>query len=142
MKREILFRGKRLDNGEWDEGCLIVPEFALERAFIGYLFAQDDHDTDVIEVDPKTVGQYTGLKDKNGQKIFEGDIMFLDKEFQQNYGIIEFGEHVEKDKRKEVGFFVHWDSRLLRTDIGYWASRKLCQVVGNIYDDPELLEVK
>lgn len=143
MKREILFRGKRIDNGEWEEGYLIVPEFAPERTFIGYLFAEDDHDIDVVEVDPETIGQYTGLKDRHNNKIFEDDIMFLDSELQQTHGIVEFGKHSTRNSKvKEVGFFVHWSNRLLRTDIGYWASRKLCQVVGNIYDNPELLEVR
>ncbi len=139
--REILFRGKRLDNGKWAYGYLIAPEFAPNKKYIGYLFADDDHDIDVVEVDPETVGQYTGLDDSKGQKIFEGDIMLLNSELGQRYGIVEFGEYIKKNK-KEASFFVRWNLSCLRTDIGYWASRKYCEVISNIYDNPELLEVQ
>ena len=140
--REVLFRGKRIDNGEWVYGYLIAPEFAPNKKYIGHLFSEDEHDIDVVEVDPETVGQFTGLYDNNGLKIFEGDIMFLKSELEQRYGIVEFGEYVKKNKQKEVGFFVHWNLSCLRTDIGYWANQANCEVIGNIHDNPELMEVK
>ena len=67
--REILFRGKRKNNGEWVYGFVLNAEYTL----IGYY--KNGHDFCIVEVIPETVGQYTGLKDNKGNKIFENDIV-------------------------------------------------------------------
>ena len=92
------------------------------------------------EVDPSTVGQYTGLTDKNGVKIFDGDILRIDEpEFIQVFGIVRFGKH-----DFNVGFFVEWlnDRIFYRNDLRYWVERPYCAVRGNIHDNPELLKEK
>lgn len=115
--REILFRGKRTDNSEWVEGYYLNQRESLTDKKACYIAANNGYGFNYISVIPETVGQYTGLHDKNGRKIFEGDIM-------RNAGnVVEFygGD-----------FCINGDSPL-----SYWTGT---EVIGNIYDNPELLE--
>lgn len=124
--REILFRGKRLDNGEWVEGYLGQDTLIGDKkTWLGYVIKPIPKklwDAEWFEVDPATVGQYTGLLDKNGKRIFEGDIVR--------------GPHISDDLMTEpvefsaVCGWMPFD--YLRED--------LCEVIGNIHDNPELLE--
>lgn len=129
--RESLFRGKRADNGEWIEGFLVKK---FDKWYI--------YDFDFLpyssEITPETAGQYTGLTDKNGKKIFEGDIV---KEVSMRFRTMEIEKSI---------FAVEWcdfdlSYRLIRrfdngeqttilTNCGDY------EVIGNIHDNPELLQ--
>ena len=124
--REILFRGKRTDNGEWvygyvccygwtgKENTYIVPDYASA------LYS--------LKVDPKTVGQYTGLKDRNGTKIFEGDI--VDVLYDVNY----IGVATER-----IGVFEVVHNGCFMGQKGgvryHFIPSDECTVIGNIYDN-------
>lgn len=134
--REILFRGKRIDNGEWIEGGIIqgVPHELWQnegRAYI-LVFPQYLSRPNLYEVDPATVGQYTGLTDKSGKKIFEGDIV---------KGLFLFGLPVRGVASfKDGAFGLAW----LRGDVDeFSAFTSMCnveyEIIGNIHDNPELL---
>lgn len=90
MNREILFRGKRIDNGEWVYGDLQLPSSHYFNPCICFWLIEHPgaFKRIEIEVDPDTLGQFTGLTDKNGAKIFEGDMVLL--ELQNRQYTVEF----------------------------------------------------
>lgn len=120
--REYLFRGKTIANGKWSEGTLLVTKQ-------GCCITPDA--TVYVAVDPETVGQYTGLTDKNGTKIFEGDIIdFLYRSGYDDYGIVQY----DADET-EFGFVYN----SIYEGLGRHYQSKDIEVIGNIYDNPELL---
>lgn len=132
--REILFRGKRVDNDEWVEGNLFVSDTDGRT----HILVGTRRFTIEWEVDPYTVGQYTGLKDKNGKRIFDGDIV----RFAERRLGGEDASVVEQVTFDEGGFCTH------RYFLNNWLRNGLCgntklegiEVIGNIHDNPELLE--
>lgn len=150
--REILFRGKRMDNGEWVTGYYVKAVYHWHKNGIhedwmicgaaanGGWFAVHKR----CAVDPATVGQFTGLTDKNGKKIFEGDIVeYKTPENLRAVGEVKFGEY-GKCGHTNIGFFCKWNIQkwtvCLRQDIGYFAKNCKIEVIGNIHDNKELLE--
>lgn len=140
--REILFRGKRIDNGEWVYGYYICKQDPLLPGIDTNVIVIFDENSMSVwnKVDPSTIGQYTGLNDKNGTKIFEGDILRVSKYRETYLSKIVFNE-------KTAGFEFWWRFTCgaygeQATGMYNMAQFEDVEVIGNIHDSPELLEVK
>lgn len=145
--REILFKAKRVDNGEWEIGSLIAlptGEYEISNR------CNNPPDSDPMwnkvvithKVNPSTICQYTGLKDKNGKKIWENDI--IKYHFGEIYAPIKYGYYqncFDSQKAEHLGFYVDWSyDKCLRKDLGYWINMVDAMPVGNIFDNKELLQ--
>ena len=127
--REILFKAKRKDNGEWVEGCIVIDQsrlnifkYRIQPIESGVLYAPP--------IDPDTICQLTGLIDKNGYKIWEGDIVEIAGE--DGYFACEWEEDTARFVLNGDGLVVDFDNYY-----GY-----ACEIAGNIFDNPDLLEVE
>lgn len=144
--REILFRGKRKDTGEWIEGYYAKAKDYLSEKEMHVIFPLDltlyphSEFSGYYEVDPETVGQYIGYMDKNCKKVFEGDIL----------GYAHPSGRVD---RCAIGYegssFIYHTPQEYRLDVGdpiedsdYGINIEIREVIGNIHDNPELLEVE
>lgn len=134
--RELLFRGRRVDNADWVYGNYLAVNYAAP-VIITDADMEDNSCLDIDDyyhVEASTVGQYTGLKDKKGKRIFEGDIIHHEKA----YGEILFGEYESKAGGSEIGFYIKWHDQIYdgyyRNDIKYWIDEGAF-VVGNIHDN-------
>lgn len=123
--REYLFRGKMIANGKWSEGNLLVTKqgccITPDATVLGSYGA----------VDPETVGQYTGLTDKHGTKIFEGDIIdFFGRSDGDGYGVVKYDAY-------ETEFGFEYDNVYRSLGRNFYPEN--IEVVGNVYDNPELV---
>ena len=142
--RNIEFRGKKIDTGKWVYGFYLEQDAYnlgsknTKRDLLGEsmsLIVEDSRRPSATPVNRETIGQYTGLKDKNGKEIFEGDIIKFDYRHEENFEIVfedsafwtrsKYNEHVSLHEVIEI---------CKRPN--NWR----IEVIGNIYDNPELLE--
>ena len=124
--REILFRGKRIDNGEWVEGYFVnlwLMHYQKHQPII------TDNNAVSYDVDPSTVCQYTGLTDENGKKIFEGDIIAFTAYGFNYVGTVEFAYGSASVMCEHTSLF-----------LDQAVSKHGAYIIGNTHDNPELLK--
>lgn len=145
--REILFRGKDEETGEWLQSMTISKHFYNDEEFFSYYIGHGNR-----TIDAKTLGQYTGLTDKNGTKIFDGDILKVKTMWHAEFPNVEncFEPPIKKetywsveykDFRGEMGFMVYGIDRRFHKPLTWNRLYNTeAEVVGNIYDNPELMK--
>ena len=146
MVGRYLFKAKFDDSDRWVKGelvevndsYLIIPNHASKISVCWFSASN------IIEVKKDTICQCTGLKDKNGNLIWENDI--VKDLFSDVYAQIKYGGYqscFDSTKVEHIGFYVNWFGRYAksrRKDLGYWINMVDAEIVGNTFDNPELLE--
>lgn len=146
--REILFKAKSVQTGEWIEGYFAIiceKTVIIEKESEKYYSIDDEKNSRgnrIIEINPETLCQFTGLFDRYGNKIWENDI--IKYHFGEIYAPIKYGCYqncFDSQKAEHIGFYVDWpDEKCLRKDLGYWIDMVYAMPVGNIFDNKELLQ--
>lgn len=138
--REILFRAKQIDDGEWVEGYYammgkgnLIRHYIVQNCALTGLFEdpEDNMYFNDVEIDPETLCQYTELKDKNGNRIWENDIVRIENSMDEGIGKIEFYGGM---------WYVDGEPSNSLYDIMEYDDIAEIEVVGNIFDNPELME--
>ena len=148
MNDRYLFRAKRIDNGEWVEGCLLVLDDETYRIATSCLQGNAEQLLEVCayEVDPSTICQCTGLKDKNGKLIWENDVLSISKKMDS------MGNYYLPHVKYPTNVFVKWDlfawlwetrskNKKDKYYIGFpdaWCHYE-AEVIGNIFDNLKLI---
>ena len=149
MDRKILFRGKRIDNSEWVHGSFCMDALEQFNGLCGVdgfirLYDKDSGKMQMYEVDRETVGQYTGLTDKNSKKIFEGDIFSVTWKAEGRTPVVK--SFVVEFKNGCFYARTFNGNTIVATVSNYAKCGKVgntgvfVEVIGNIHDNPELLE--
>ena len=143
MENRYLFRGKRIDTGEWVQGYLYG---IWERRYI--LWGMTNDIPDMVEIDPATICKCTGLKDKNGTLIWEKDIVSFEHEKIEDVEDVLSWDSVKYIRNYVIEFqktFVNYGLRFRNKSIHFECKQSIlcthnCEVIGNEIDNPELLE--
>lgn len=150
MEDRYLFKAKKTDSEEWVIGYygVIGKRNVIIEKYVENYYCPDTckfrHGNQIHEVNSKTICQCTGLRDKNGKLIWENDIvkdLFSDVCAKIKYG--SYQNCFDSTKTEHVGFYVGWSNKhtgRYRKDLGYWINMVDAEIVGNIFDNPELLE--
>ena len=154
MMREILFKAKRKDNGEWVEG---LPGYDINGNITELEVYKKFGDCRIYEIDPDTLCQFVGLTDKNGRKIWENDIL-IGHGNDRDLSKVVLGKFyvIDVETLRRVDEVIGWHTEVIETDAlskcepfclpmpltDFYIERSEFEVCGNIFDNPDLLEVE
>ena len=132
--REILFKAKRVDNGEWVEGYYVKKYDLLGKRHL-ILYVDNHVRWECVEVDPETLCQFTGLCDKNENKIWENDICDRKEKYP------EVVKMTNGDWTLDYSYSIGRDYGNSYCNLGFYVNERKCvEVIGNIFGNPELLQ--